>query len=620
MSSYVMGTYSGGASYQPYLRVEETDTSIEANTSTVTVTFGMYKAKYNSQSYNANPKTITIVINGVTYYRSAGFDFRSADVGTYNDVTSVSGITIAHNSDGSKSLALSATHPTNIALATGTVNGSVELSVIPRASSLTVPAVTLGDTATLTVDRKSSNFTHSVSVTFGTLTEGIVLCTKSTDAAIAWSPAVNLAQYITEAASADATYTITTYNGDTVIGANTVVGTVSVPATVVPSVSGVAFSDAGQTTFSVFIKGLSKLKAKITAQTAYGSAIVNYQMTVENVTCSNTSDTVTAESVLSGTGAISVTLTVTDGRGRTGSLTQSVTVYNYYAPVLQLDLNSSGTTLMINYTWAVADVNKLNSKSLSIKVVKPSTGTTKSYTPSLSDYSGTKTLSVTLSDLETETYNVTATLKDKLSSMEANATTGVTAFSLYAGGKGAAFFKKAETEGLNVGGNTTIEGDLSVGGSIITPTISGNTSITGDLTVTGTITGGGTMDYLPLSGGTITGDLLINGNFKRTQNAALFAYGSGSTTSWYLKASNVDTQIYKSLVFLVRTFVNNGNQYMTWTIPPIVDSWGLMIPYGASDYFRAKVAITSAGTNLVDATFSIVSSGYSTYVFIYAIP
>ena len=61
------------------------------------------------------------------------------------------------------------------------------------------------------------------------------------------------------------------------------------------------------------------------------------------------------------------------------------------------------------------------------------------------------------------------TLKDKLNSTKVTATTGVTAFSLYAGGKGASFFKKAEAEGLNVGGNTVIDGSLSVGGNILAP-------------------------------------------------------------------------------------------------------------------------------------------------------
>ena len=265
-------------------------------------------------------------------------------------------------------------------------------------------------------------------------------------------------------------------------------------------------------------------------------------------------------------------------------------------------------------------------------MVKPSTGATQTYTPSLSDYSGSKTLSITLSDLETETYNVTATLKDKLNSTDATATTGVTAFSLYAGGKGAAFFKKAEAEGLNVGGDTAIDGDLSVAGNIITPTIttpaisgdtaiSGNTNITGDLTVTGTISGGGTAEYLPLSGGTITGDLTVNGNLFLNDKTILMASGSltGGSSTWYISTPNMNASIYKTWLIAIRAYVYGGsNLYTTFVLPPIADVWSLLVPYGGSDYFRIVATIALNSKNESSMTLQVDSSRYSTVCYIYA--
>lgn len=199
-------------------------------------------------------------------------------------------------------------------------------------------------------------------------------------------------------------------------------------------------------------------------------------------------------------------------------------------------------------------------------------------------------------------------------------------------------------QGLSVGGDSTITGGLSVGGdaalgsalsvggdaSVVGSlgiqtqpqtgtalSVGGSASILGDLSVSGNITGGGLRsDYLPLTGGTITGDLTINGHIYPADKTATFASGSltGGSTNWYISGS-FNGNIYKNILIalLVRTY-SGSNLYTTYVVPSIKDIWSLYIPY-AGDFYRGTITIQGAGENM-SAVFQIDSSGFSTVVYV----
>lgn len=146
LSGRINGDYAGGTSYKPYLKWSAVQ-SVANNTSTLSVTFGMRKEQPNSTSYNSYSQTLTVEVNGISYTRSITFDFRSASVPTDHDIVTIVTTSIPHNADGTKSVSISATHPTDISLGTGTVSGTIVLDTIMRGKP----------TATLSVSPYNTN-------------------------------------------------------------------------------------------------------------------------------------------------------------------------------------------------------------------------------------------------------------------------------------------------------------------------------------------------------------------------------------------------------------------------------------------------------------------------------
>lgn len=85
-----------------------------------------------------------------------------------------------------------------------------------------------------------------------------------------------------------------------------------------------------------------------------------------------------------------------------------------------------------------------------------------------------------------------------------------------------------------------------------------------------------------------------DGNFYYPGGKTLIVSGTlGASASSTLSAS-FDGRIFKNLVVLIRSVVNSGNKYSTFTIPAIADVWGLFLPT-YNDYYR--VAITISGSD-----------------------
>lgn len=128
----------------------------------------------------------------------------------------------------------------------------------------------------------------------------------------------------------------------------------------------------------------------------------------------------------------------------------------------------------------------------------------------------------------------------------------------------------------------------------------------------------GTASYLPTSGGTITGDLTVNGHIYPADSTTLIASGSmtGGSSPWYI-SGGFNGAVYKNLLIALRVRQYSGsNLYITYTFPSIADVWGLYIPY-ASDFYRAAVTITGSGEDM-GMLLQIDSSGFSTTAYVYA--
>lgn len=250
---------------------------------------------------------------------------------------------------------------------------SYSMGVDPAASLVSAPSGTLGKEMSLSVTRYNTGFTHTITYKCGTLSGEV--CSKSSDATVKWVPPVSLAAMNTQGQSVNATLTITTYNGATVVGTNTSSPiTLTIPSTVKPSVS-IRVEDAlgYRETYGAYVQGKSRLKITATPTLAYGSPIKTYAITAEGKTY-DSSPAVT--SVLQGKNKLTVSAKVTDSRSYPSDVvTAEITVLEYSKPsitVVAYRCNSSGEEdpegayMIIGFDATISSLNGKNSASYTI--------------------------------------------------------------------------------------------------------------------------------------------------------------------------------------------------------------------------------------------------------------
>ena len=240
---------------------------------------------------------------------------------------------IKHNADGSKTFSYSFSQQFNLTLNSGKYMGTYEgsgtgtLDSIPRLSTMTVTSGELGTAQTITVNRKSTSFKHSIKVECGSTTFYIKAdgTTSSVvdihDACnIKWTPALDLAIQHPQKDPFDVKFTITTYYLVQQVGRNTATASYSLPAKYRPSLSySVTDISGAASTFYNYIQGRSAIKVDINTYSSYGAWIEScavdfegktYSAKVVDGVCFVKTDTI------SGSGTLKMTITVTDSRGR----------------------------------------------------------------------------------------------------------------------------------------------------------------------------------------------------------------------------------------------------------------------------------------------------------------
>lgn len=308
--------------------------SVANNTSTVTAKVQLVSTGSSYTINSSASKSGSLTINGTKYT----FSFTAALSGNQTKTLFTKTVTVSHNADGSKSCAFSATCGINVTLSgtyygNVTASGSGTFNTIARASTISSVtssvSVTGSNAVTVNIDRKSSSFTHTVVFSFGSYSKSVTGVGTSTSYTIpqSWLNA------IPSATSGTAKVTVTTYSGSAKIGAAVSKNfTVTVPASVVPTISSIAVADTVTAVYSFFgnmVQNKSKPKLTITAAGALSSTIKTYTTVFEGKSYSGATPTT---GVITGSGTVSAKITVTDSRGRSASTTKTWTVLPYSAP------------------------------------------------------------------------------------------------------------------------------------------------------------------------------------------------------------------------------------------------------------------------------------------------
>ena len=288
-------------------------------------------------------------------------------------------ITVSHNADGTKSIALtaewdcgfdSAYTPRHLSL-----SETVTLTTIPRASTATTSGSTLGKTLTITIKRASSSFTHKLYYTCGSVKDKLIA--ENVGTSYSWNaPPVYLAQQAPNAETVALTLTVKTYNGSTYVGAWSTSVKLAVPSTVVPSLS-VAISDPTgvSNTYGGYVQLRSKVKVDITASGVQGSSIKSYSIKVGSIYAATSASGTT--DYLPGSGELTVSCAVTDSRGRTTTKTQSITVLAYSKPAITAisaarcnangTANRAGTYGKVTFSGAITSLSAKNTAAYAVQ-------------------------------------------------------------------------------------------------------------------------------------------------------------------------------------------------------------------------------------------------------------
>ena len=288
-------------------------------------------------------------------------------------------ITVSHNADGTKSIVLTAEWdcgfdssytPRHLSL-----SETVTLPTIPRASTATTSGSTLGETLAITIKRASSSFTHKLYYTCGSVKDQLIAGNVGTS--YSWNaPPVSLAQQAPNAETVALTLTVKTYNGSTYVGSWSTVVKLSVPSTVVPSLS-VAISDPTgvSNTYGGYVQLRSKVKVDITASGVQGSTIKSYSIKVGGIYAATSASGTT--DYLPGSGELAVSCAVTDSRGRTTTKTQSITVLSYSKPAITAisaarcnangTANRAGNYGKVTFSGAITSLSAKNTAAYAVQ-------------------------------------------------------------------------------------------------------------------------------------------------------------------------------------------------------------------------------------------------------------
>lgn len=446
---------TGKNGFKLRLDYEVTKQSTADNKSTVHMVLYLYAN--TTGSYNQDGDAYWSINGKKTYYT---FSYTSPAWYVLGERTEE----ISHNNDGTKTVTLSGVWCSAIsggwAPYSLSVSGEVTLPTIPRATTPGIGGVTMGETAHISLPRASSGFTHTLRYVFGGAAETIATGVAT---GYDWLVPESLAAQIPDAASGKGTLTCETYSGSTLIGTKSVTFTASVPGSMKPAVlsgwAAVTYDNSGTAAenMAAWVQGYSKARAAFDASKVtcrQGAGVSKFSITYLGKT---TEGNPCRTETISTTGA-TVRCTVTDSRGLTAWEDFNIALLEYAPPALVgADLfRSDGEGAAADGGAHIAGVARVRYSELG----GLNSVTLKGYWKSVGGgYGAGETLTVGTVGLVTgdveispdRSYVALLVLTDSLGNTaryEENIPTEKVAFHLKEGGKGAAFGKAAETEGV----------------------------------------------------------------------------------------------------------------------------------------------------------------------------
>lgn len=396
-------------SYTLELNINQKTQSIDGNYTDVSYLARVYKndGSYGYWADDSNACSYNLWISGSKIKSSSSsYDFTGSSSFTIASGT----YRVNHNLDGTKQMVYSVYWSDNINdLGSAKIEGSMELTTIPRASDFEIIKDYIGKTINIKINRKSSSFTHQVWWKFENgswidLGKGIY-----TSASFI-VPKTEITK-IPNSAHGELEVWIDTYNGSAKIGTKTKKINIFIDPEIIPTLSASYAILPGKVPqdWDVIVEGYSKIRINISANGVYGSTIKSYSVSGNNQSGGNGAEFGTFNKA----GEVSFNCSVTDSRGKTAITVLTVTVIPYKPPSIVIEAerclangtkNKGGRFLLIKANYSYANILNKNIVTKSISC----NGVTNT------NFDSDTTFILAANLLPSELYDVIAEIRDNL--------------------------------------------------------------------------------------------------------------------------------------------------------------------------------------------------------------
>ena len=322
-----------------------------------------------------------------------------------------------------------------------------------KSSARVTSSVEAGSASTVTfINPYLSNVYHVVDWRFGTKV-------KSTTTAVGASSTsytipLSWLTVIPSATSGTATVSVTTYaSGGLELGTDTYSFTITAPSSAVPTLSLAAarINNSVPSSWGIYVQGQSGVTITATAAGYQGSTISSY--TISGGATGTQSSNVFTISTIYSSGSITYTVKVTDSRGRTATVSTSISVVAYSAPAFSATdafrciangtASDTGTYISAKVTGTFSSVSNKNSMTLKVQYALSTSG---AYSTAVTLTNGTASIIGNGSIDINYSFKVKFTLSDQFNTIEKVLNVGTAAFTVFfrQGGNGVAIGKVSE--------------------------------------------------------------------------------------------------------------------------------------------------------------------------------
>ena len=380
-SSHASCGYNGH--YHLYMTITQNKRDASTNQSNVTVK--MYaqsdSSSYGAYNLDASGNTVKMTVNGKQVVnKTMAMDFRNKATVQLASWTGA----ITHGSDGSKKLDCSGSFTISGSsyLSGGSIGCSIQLESIPRATkpTLSSSSVALGSAVTINISPAVSSWTHNIYYRIGTGSWTRFATGVKTN--YSWTVPLSIANSYPSSTNGTITIGLNTYNGSTQIGGTQTVNlNISIPASIIPSVSSVSVAETtGGLSAYGYVQYKSKLKITASVSGSYSSSIKSYNYYIGSQSYSSLGNTYTMGEEVRDSGNVTVTVEVTDSRGRTAKNTASISVLPYSIPqIWQMDCtrcgdasgsyNTNGGFLKVTMGFSIAALNNKTGQVTNLSIL-----------------------------------------------------------------------------------------------------------------------------------------------------------------------------------------------------------------------------------------------------------